>query len=581
MSQVQIETITKDDATLLMSEYEKSCSNFDWENAEKEVTWFDDGTLNIGYNCFDKHLGTEVENKTAVIWESVSGQVERYTYGEFAKLANKVSNALVDLGIEKGDRVFLFLPRIPEVFTCFTGISKMGGIVGTLFAAFGNDALVDRLGNSEAIAVITTPELKARIDEVRDRLPNLKHIIVIDHRNKDYEVTEDEVGFSKITRDASDEFEAVHTLPEDYAFMLYTSGTTGKSKGIVHSHYSIVQQHLTGKVIMDFKPDDIYFPTADHGWVTGIVYGIIAPFSYGVTQVSYEGRFEAAKWYEVIDKYKATIFYTAPTAIRMLMKSGEDIAKQYSFKSLRHILSVGEPLNPEAIRWGMKVFGLPFHDNWWQTETGAQMISNFPFMDIKLGSMGRPLPGIKAAIVDDNGVEQPPGSHGILAVKPGWPSQMKTVWKNKEKWDEYFKINGWYSTGDKAYIDNEGYFWFIGRADDVIMTSGERIGPFEVESALVEHPAVAEAGVIGKPDVLRGEIIKAFISLTDGVEPSDELLEEIKIFVKKNLAGHAYPREIEIVKSLPKTRSGKIMRRVLKARELGLPEGDTTTLEED
>jgi acetyl-CoA synthetase len=331
---------------------------------------------------------------------------------------------------------------------------------------------------------------------------------------------------------------------------------------------------------LDLKEDDIYWCTADHGWVTGISYSLIGPLACGVTQIVYGDKFDPQGWYNVIDKYKVSVFYTAPTAIRMLMKSGSKIAKKYSFNSLRHICSVGEPLNPEAIRWGLEVFGLAFHDTWWQTETGAMLICNYPSMDIKLGSMGRPVPGVVATIIDDNGAELGFGSHGNLAIKPGWPSMMKEIYKNPSKYQEYF-VNGWYTTGDKAYCDKEGYFWFVGRADDVINTSGERVGPFEVESALVEHPAIAEAGVIGKPDALRGEIIKAFVTMADGYTWNEELYEELKQYVKKHLAGHAYPKEIEVLKSLPKTRSGKIMRRVLKARELGLPEGDTSTLEED
>jgi acetyl-CoA synthetase len=281
-----------------------------------------------------------------------------------------------------------------------------------------------------------------------------------------------------------------------------------------------------------------------------------------------------------LQKYKVNIWYTAPTAIRMLMKEGTEIAKNYDFSSLRHIYSVGEPLNPEAIREGLEMFGLPFHDTWWQTETGAMMITNYPCMDIRYGSMGKPFPGVTAGVIDDQGNELPPGEEGNLALRPGWPAMMREIWKNKEKYDSYF-TNGWYAAGDKAWRDEDGYFWFIGRSDDVIKTSGERVGPFEVESALIDHPAVAEAGVIGKPDPVRGEIIKAFVTLNKGFEPSDKLKEEIQQFVKKRMAAHAFPREIDFVPGLPKTRSGKIMRRVLKAKELGQDVGDTSTLESD
>lgn len=575
-----IQTLEKKNSTHWMDDYDETFNNFSWEEAAKEVEWFDDGKLNAGYNCFDKHLNTLKAKKTALIWESAGGDIEKYDFEQMAKLSNKFANVLVDLGIEKGDRVFLFLPKIPEVYITFVGILKTGAIAGTMFSAFSGEALVDRLGDSGCKVVITTPDLKGRIDSIKDRLPELTKVIVVDNREEGFSASGGEVSYKKLMEGSAEEFESVHMDAGEYAFMLYTSGTTGKSKGIVHAHGGIVQQHATAKYVLDLQEDDIYWCTADHGWVTGISYGILGPWSNGATSLIYEGRFTPDKWYQLIDKYKVTVWYTAPTAIRMLMKQGEDIARSHSFQTLRHILSVGEPLNPEAIRWGLDVFGLPFHDTWWQTETGAIMITNYPCLKIKLGSMGKPFPGITAAVIDDDGNVLPPGSHGYLAVKPGWPSQLKEVWKNPEKYKEYI-VNGWYTSGDKAYQDEDGYYWFIGRADDVIMTSGERVGPFEVESALVEHPAIAEAGVIGKPDALRGEVIKAFITLTDGFEPSNSLMSDIKLFVKEHLAGHAYPREIEVVNSLPKTRSGKIMRRVLKARELGLPVGDIATLEEE
>jgi acetyl-CoA synthetase len=367
--------------------------------------------------------------------------------------------------------------------------------------------------------------------------------------------------------------------PDDPAFMLYTSGTTGKPKGVIHAHRAILHEHMSAKWVLDIQEDDVYWCTADPGWVTGIAYEILGSWSNGASSVIFAGRFSPDKWYQIIQDYNVNVWYTAPTAIRMLAAAGGLPQKKYNFSSLRHLASVGEPLNPEPIRWGLKTFGLPFHDNWWQTETGGILIANYPSMDIKLGSMGKPLPGITVGIVDDNGNELGINKEGNLAIKPGWPSMMKTIWRRPKKFKSYF-IKGWYISGDRAFKDKDGYFWFIGRADDVIKTSGERVGPFEVESALVEHPAIIEAGVIGKPDPLRGEIIKAFVTLQEGFKPSEKLKEEIQIFIKKHLAGHAYPREIEFRDNLPKTRSGKIMRRMLKAQELGLPIGDTSTLAE-
>jgi acetyl-CoA synthetase len=368
-------------------------------------------------------------------------------------------------------------------------------------------------------------------------------------------------------------------MPEDWAVMHYTSGTTGKSKGAAHVHEAILGHNVTARWALDLHDDDVYWCTADPGWVTGTSYGMFGPWSNGITSVVYEGGFDPKTWYEVIQKHRVTVWYTAPTALRMLMKAGTELPARHDLSSLRHICSVGEPLNPEAIVWGMKAFGLPIHDNWWQTETGCIQIANYPCQDIRPGSMGRPIPGTVAAIVDDAGGEVSPGTEGNLALRPGWPSMFRTYWNKKEMYDSRFR-NDWYFTGDRARMDEDGYFWFVGRADDVINTAGHLVGPFEVESALVEHPAVAEAGVIGVPDEERMEIIKAFVSLKDGHTASEELKKDIQQFVRTRLAAHAYPRQIEFLPALPKTRSGKIMRRLLKARELGLPEGDTSTLED-
>ena len=379
---------------------------------------------------------------------------------------------------------------------------------------------------------------------------------------------------------ASEEAEPTWLTREDGLLIHYTSGSTGKPKGVYHVQNAMIQHYYTGRVVLDLKENDIYWCTADPGWVTGTSYGVFAPWLNGVTNVIRGGRFTPESWYSTIQKYGVTVWYSAPTAFRMLMASGDDIVAEYDLSSLRHVLSVGEPLNPEVIRWGMKVYKQRIHDTWWMTETGAQLICNYPSMDIRPGSMGRPLPGVKAAIVDDEGNELPPYCLGNLAVAVPWPSMMRKIWNNCDKYQEYFRLSGWYISGDSAFCDEDGYYWFQGRVDDVINTSGERVGPFEVESKLVEHPAVAEAGVIGKPDSIRGEIIKAFISLREGFVPSEELKTEIAFFVKAGLSAHASPREIEFRDKLPKTRSGKIMRRVLKAWELNLPVGDLSTLED-
>jgi acetyl-CoA synthetase len=412
-----------------------------------------------------------------------------------------------------------------------------------------------------------------------DELPELKTIILVGGESNQ-ETTGKYIDYAAEMAQASDEAEIEWVDREDGLILHYTSGSTGKPKGVLHVHNAMIQHYQTGKWVLDLRDDDIYWCTADPGWVTGTSYGIFAPWLNGATNVIRGGRFSPQDWYQTIQRYKVTVWYSAPTSFRMLMAAGDDVVKQHDLSSLRHILSVGEPLNPEVIRWGMKVYGLRIHDNWWMTETGGQLISNYPCMPLRPGSMGKPFPGIKAAILDDNGNELPPNTMGNLAIKTPWPSMMRRIWNNEAKYQEYFRIPGWYISGDSAFMDEDGYFWFQGRIDDVINTSGERVGPFEVESKLVEHPAVAEAGVIGKPDPVRGEIIKAFIALRAGYQPSEGLKEEIRQFVRNGLAAHAAPREIEFKDKLPKTRSGKIMRRVLKAWELNLPTGDLSTMED-
>ncbi len=544
-------------------------SNYTWENHADNLSWFNDSNLNIAHTVVDRHVLEGNGDKKALIIENEDGSVSEFTFLDLSKQSNQVANLLGNHVINKGDRVFLFLPRIPELYINFLGIVKTGAIAGTMFSAFGPDALKDRLSNSKAKAIFTTKELATRLEEVRSELPELEHVFIVDNEEYKEELSA-----------CSDMYSVYHTRPEDYAFMLYTSGTTGKPKGIVHAHYALIQQIESARLCLDLKEDDIYWCTADPGWVTGIVYGILTNLAIGATTFVHGGRFDPDLWYSFIAKYKITVWYTAPTAIRMMMAKGDELIQKHDLSSLRYLASVGEPLNPEAVLWSQRVFkGRYFHDGWWQTETGSIMIANTPDIPLKAGSMGKPLPWMEAEVIDDNGNPVPVGQEGHLALRHPWPSIMRTVWQNDEKYNSYFK-NDWYLSGDKAKKDDDGYFWFIGRADDVIKTSGERVGPFEVESALIDYEGVVEAGVIGKPDEIRGEIIKAFVVLKPGVEPSDELKTKLQEHVKKFLAGHAYPREIEFTDKLPKTRSGKIMRRILKAKELGQDIGDTSTLED-
>ncbi len=558
-----------------MEDYDATAANYKWEDVEREFSWFTTGKVNLAYEAVDRMVDEKGKADMPALYYLDAKREETYTFANMKANSNKFANVLRKYGVGKGDRVFIFMPRSPELYFSFLGIVKVGAIAGPLFEAFMEAALRDRLADSEAVAIITTPELKGRI--LKDELPNLKHIFVVGANG---DLGEREIDWDAEMAAASEDAQIEWVDRETPLFLLYTSGSTGKPKGIIHVHNDMLGYYATGKYVGDLQEGDMYWCTADPGWVTGVVYGMLAPWLNGVSTILRGGRFSADDWYSTLAKYKVTVWYSAPTAFRLLMAEGEDKLKNYDLSSLRHIMSVGEPLNPEVIRWFMTNLNIRVHDTWFMTETGMQMICNYPAMPIKLGSMGKPVPGVEAAIVDDEGNVLPPLQMGNLAIKKGWPAQMRAVWKNPEKYNEYFKNDPWYISGDSAYMDEDGYFFFQGRVDDVINTAGERVGPFEVESKLIEHPAIAEAGVIGKPDSVRGEIIKAFIALREGYEWTDELAKEVRDFVKLGLAAHAAPREFEVKDKLPKTRSGKIMRRVLKAWELGLPVGDLSTMED-
>lgn len=572
---MKVEALSVINGDYNLKSYQDIHKTFDWTEVEKNFSWYETGKVNMAYEAIDRHALGEKKNKVALYYKNPDRE-EKYTFKEMKELSNKAGNVLKNIGdVEKGDRVFIFMPRSPELYFAVLGAIKLGAIVGPLFEAFMEGAVRDRLEDSEAKVIVTTPDLLPRIPV--DELPNLKHVFVV---GENVDENGKSIDYNKHFSEASNKLDIQWVSRNDGLLLHYTSGSTGKPKGVLHVHNAMIQHYQTAHWVLDLKDSDVYWCTADPGWVTGTSYGIFGPWLNGVSNVVVGGRFKPETWYKTIEDYGVTVWYSAPTSFRMLMGAGDEIVRKFDLSSLRHILSVGEPLNPEVIRWGMKVFQLRIHDTWWMTETGAQLICNYPCMEIKPGSMGKPIPGVEAAIVDDQGNVLPPNRMGNLAIKKGWPSMMNQIWNNPQKYESYFMPGDWYVSGDSAYMDEEGYFWFQGRIDDVIMTSGERVGPFEVESKLVEHPAVAEAGVIGKPDPVRGEIIKAFIALRDGYEATDELKEEIRQFVRRGLAAHSAPREIEFKDKLPKTRSGKIMRRVLKAWELDLPTGDLSTMED-
>ncbi len=560
-----------------LEDYDRTYSEFNWSSVEREFDWSNGGAYNVAAEAIDRHARNWRRNKIALYAVQARGEVRKFTFGDIAEMSSRFASGLERLGAIEGDRIFVFLDRTAELYISVLGITKMGGIAGPLFSALGPDAVKDRALDCGARFIVTSPYLYKRLEPIMDDLVDVERFIIVGGNDG---LGDNTISIEDLMESGSPSYQAVNMEPTDPYIIHYTSGSTGKPKGVLLGHKAMIQQLMTCRYVVDLREEDTYWCTADPGWVTGTSVGIFGPWFLGTTIVSYEGRFDARAWYSLMQRFKVSVWFTAPTALRMLMRAGDEVVKGYDLSALRHICSAGEPLNPEVIRWGLEVLGRRIHDNWWQTETGAPCISNYRSMTIKPGSMGKPIPGMVAAVVDENGMELPPRQEGFLALRPGWPAMMVGIWRNTPKFKEYFEIPGWYISGDQAYKDEEGYIWFLGRVDDVIKTSGERLGPFEVESALIEHPAVAESGVIGKPDELRGEIVKAFIILRPGFTPSEKLKEEITVFVKTRLAYYAYPREIEFVESLPKTRSGKIMRRVLKARELGQPPGDLTMLDE-
>jgi len=565
-------------------EYAAAYSHFSWEDARRALDGLPGGGgLNIAHEAVDRHASGPRAQHLALRWLGRNGTVRDFSYADLSVWTSRFANVLEELGVLAGERMFVLAERIPELYFAVFGGLKRRCVVSPLFSAFGPEPIATRVGIGEGRVLVTTTGLyRKKIAALRARLPTLQHVLVVREEPED-SIPPGTLDLAALLNAAAGTYRIGPTDPNERALLHFTSGTTGKPKGAIHVHEAVVAHHATARLALDLHPDDVFWCTADPGWVTGTSYGIIAPLTIGATMIVDEGDFDAERWYDTLARERVNVWYTAPTAVRMMMKGGAETVRRRTFPQLRFIASVGEPLNPQAVYWGMEAFGLPIHDNWWQTETGGIMVANFASMDIRPGSMGRTLPGIEATVVEHlaNGGVRPietPGVEGELALQPGWPSMFRGYLNEEERYRKCF-VGGWYLSGDLAKRDAEGYYWFVGRADDVIKSSGHLIGPFEVESAFMAHPSVAEAGVIGKPDPVAGELVKAFVALKPGYAADEALRRELLAFVRKRLGTAVSPKEIAFLPGLPKTRSGKIMRRLLKARELGLPEGDTSTLE--
>jgi acetyl-CoA synthetase len=575
-------TIRKDVRALLvrpnLADYDETCATFTWEAARRELAGLPGGGINIAYEAVGRHAAGALADRDAFRFVRADGTTRSLTYSALAEQSGRFASVLRSLGIGRGDRVFSLAGRIPELYVAMMGTFTNASVFCPLFSAFGPDPVRQRLQLGTGRALVTTRALyRKKVAPIRDSLPELRHVLLVD---ADSDPEPDTLDLAALMAGAPPYGQMATTQREDMALLHFTSGTTGTPKGAIHVHDAVTAHYATGRFALDLHPDDVYWCTADPGWVTGTSYGVIAPLVHGVTSIVDEEELDADRWYRILAEQRVTVWYTAPTALRMLMKAGAERARGHDLSALRFVASVGEPLNPEVVVWGREAFGRPVHDNWWQTETGGIMIANFAATEIRPGSMGRPLPGVEAALVrrDEDGrpmvldgeavLVTEPDAMGELALRPGWPSMFRGYLNEEERYRRCF-VGGWYLTGDLAKRDSDGYYWFVGRGDDVIKSAGHLIGPFEVESSVLEHEAGAEAGVL----------VKAFVELRPGWEPTEALRLDIIGFARTRLGPAVAPREVDFIASLPKTRSGKILRRLLKARELGLPEGDTSTVE--
>ncbi|MGM0588748.1 MAG: acetate--CoA ligase [Bacteroidota bacterium] len=550
-----------------LTNYQHIVEHFQWEQVWRELDGLpNDGGLNLAYEAVDRHALTERKNNIAIQWLGLTEE-QSITYQQLMHQTAQFANVLDALEIQEGEVVSTLTGRIPELYITALGTLKHQSVYSPLFSIYGPQPIYQRLSQGETKVLVTTQELfQKKVVALLNRLDDLKYVLITDIEEDRNERVR---SLPALMAAAESTYEIQPTNPETVGLLHFTSGTTGMPKGVLHVHQAALTHYITGKYVLDFHPEDRFWCTADPGWVTGTSYGILAPLMHGITNVVVEAEFDARRWYEILEEQRITVWYTAPTAIRRLMRMDIDVRSEYNLDPLRLIHSVGEPLNPEAIRWGEQTLGMPILDNWWQTETGGIMIANYPTLPIKHGSMGKPLPGIQAAVVRkiNSGqqveVVSTPDEQGELALKKGWPSMFRGYLNDEKRYRECFK-GEWYLTGDLARFDEDGYFWFIGRADDIIKTAGHMVGPFEVENVLMEHSAVAEAAVVGKPDQVMGELVTAFVTLKSNYAADEELALEIKGFARERLGPAVAPREITFLDELPKTRSGKIMRRQLR-----------------
>ena len=566
-----------------LTDYDSARREFTWQDARRRLVGDLDSRLNMAHEAIGRWVARGQGERIAARFIDRDWRRVEVTYAELQGRARRFANVLGSLGIERGAAIATLLGRVPELFSVALGSLEAGNVFCSLFSAFGPEPLKTRLQLGHIQVLVTTEGFyRRKVAGIRDTLPELRHVLIV-RETTTGDLPGGTADFAQLMSREADAYETAPTRDTDVALLHFTSGTTGKPKGVTLTHGAVVAQHATSQLVLDLHPGEIFWCTADPGWVTGIAYGLIGPLTCGVTLIVDREEFDPRRWYRILAEEGINVWYTAPTAIRMLMKAGTPLAREHPYPHLRHMASVGEPLNAEAVLWGLEALGMPFHDTWWQTETGAIMIANFPACDVLPGSMGRTIPGIEARVVrrasgDKLEIVQSPDEVGEIALRPGWPSMFSSYLENPERYQASF-IDGWYLAGDLARRDREGWFWFIGRADDVIKSAGHLISPFEVESALMTHPAVAQVGVIGIPDPIAGQAVKAFVELRDGFEPGEELRLKIMGHARRLLGAVVAPREIAFRQSLPRTRSGKIMRRLLRARELKLPEGDLSTLE--